>query len=94
MAAKSKGFDGLAEQLKNLSDHPEMLLAGQTLNIPQEVECEHCGTLQQIQIPTKIDRVEEGKGYGPPGSMEITCEPCGKPFEVTWDKVVIDITTK
>lgn len=76
--------------------HPEGLLIGKTFQKKVEVSCDHCDRPQKVSIPFKIERVEGERGYGPGGSLTVTCSnpDCHKPFEVTWDDVVIELSFK
>jgi hypothetical protein len=57
------------------------------------VACDHCGTVQEVSIPTEIARVEGNRGYGPGGSASVMCSNplCRKSFDVTWDSVVVEV---
>jgi len=88
-----KGMDELLGKLKDLENNPQMLLVGSTFDIEKEVACDHCGHKQTVSLPVMVERVEGKKGYGPGGSITVTCSnpECRKTFEVTWDNVVFDI---
>jgi hypothetical protein len=76
-----------------LIEHPEGVLVGKTFEKKVEVSCDHCGRPQEVSIPFQIERVDGTKGYGPGGSMTVTCSNpgCGKPYKVTWDNVIVEL---
>jgi len=82
-----------AVDIDGIIEHPEGVLVGETLQKKVEVDCENCGQRQQISIPFRIERVEGERGYGPGGSVTVTCSNpgCGKPFEVDWDNVIVEL---
>jgi DNA-directed RNA polymerase subunit RPC12/RpoP len=55
------------------------------------VACDHCGFVQEVTVPIEVERVEGARGYGPGGRTSVVCSNCGKPFEVTWDNVIVEI---
>lgn len=75
-------------------EHPGSVLVGETLYKQAEVDCEHCGQRQQVSIPFRIERVEGDRGYGPGGSITVTCSNtrCRMPFEVDWDNVIVELS--
>ncbi|MHB8896782.1 MAG: hypothetical protein ACYC99_16630 [Candidatus Geothermincolia bacterium] len=76
--------------------HPQLLTIGKTFVKQTEVDCDHCGRRQTVSIPLRIEGVVGTKGYGPGGSITVTCgnPDCGKPFEVTWDSSVAELDFK
>jgi len=82
-----------AVDLDYLVAHPGQIFVGRSLGKKQMIDCEHCGHVQEITIPFVVDRVEGNRGYGSGGSITVTCEnpQCGKPFEVDWDNVILDL---
>lgn len=75
-------------------EHPEGLLTGKTFQKKVTVSCDHCDKPQQVSIPFKIERVDGERGYGLGGSLTVTCSDrgCNKPFEVTWDNVIVELS--
>jgi len=82
-----------AIDIDRVIEHPGLVLVGKTLQKTIEVDCDHCGRPRQVSIPLRIDRVEGDRGYGPGASITVTCcnPGCGKPFEVTWDNVIVEL---
>jgi len=82
-----------AIDVDNIIDHPGLVLVGKTLQKRIEVDCEHCGRRQWVSLPFRIDRIEGDRGYGPGGTLTVTCcnPSCGKPFEVDWDNVIVQL---
>jgi hypothetical protein len=79
--------------IDRLIEHPEGVLVGKTFEKKVDVNCDHCGRPQEASIPFQIERVDGTRGYGPGGSITVTCSnpDCGKPFEVTWDNVIVEL---
>lgn len=82
-----------AIDIDRVIEHPERVLVGKTFEKKVEVSCDHCGRPQEVSIPFQIERVEGDRGYGPGGSINVTCynSGCNKPFEVTWDNVIVEL---
>jgi hypothetical protein len=49
-------------------------------------------SIKVTELPLNIE-VEGDRGYGPGGSITVTCcnPSCGKPFEVDWDNVIVQL---
>jgi len=99
MAGSSKMTDacgGAVRRVDSMNISEEALagkIVGKLFLIPpQDVDCEFCGNVQKVPIPTKVDRVDPGWIRGEGGSMIYACESCGGPAEVTWDAVNLQIT--
>jgi len=75
-----------------IAAHPEGLLLGQSFKKKMTVDCDHCGKPRRVSIPFVIERVDGDRGYGSGGSLVVTCPGCGKPFEVTWDNVIVELS--
>lgn len=86
-------FAPYALDLDHLQEHPEETLLGKEFEKRVQVDCEHCGHLQEVVIPYTIERVEEGVGYSSGGSKTVICinPECNKPFDITWDRIIIEI---
>jgi len=82
-----------AVDVDSIIEHPGLVLVGKTLQKRIEVDCEFCGRRQWVSLPFLIDRVEGDRGYGPGGSITVTCcnPSCGKLFEVDWDNVIVQL---
>jgi len=79
-------------ELEQASANAGQLLKGKKFDkkVPG-VSCDQCGFVQEVTVPIEIERVEGTQGYGPGGKVTVVCCNCGKPFEVDWDNVVIEI---
>jgi len=79
-------------ELEQASANAGQLLKGKKFDkkVPG-VSCDHCRFVQEVTVPIEIERVEGARGYGPGGKATVVCSNCGKPFEVDWDNVVIEI---
>ncbi|PKQ28485.1 MAG: hypothetical protein CVT63_02445 [Candidatus Anoxymicrobium japonicum] len=75
----------------NEKDLSERLVGNLFLIPPQDVDCEFCGHVNKVPIPTRVTEVEKGWIKGSSGSMIYPCENCGGPAEVTWDAVNIEV---
>jgi hypothetical protein len=82
-----------AVDVDRMTEPRGQVLVGGTAEKRMEVTCDHCGQRQEVTVTLRIDRVVRKKGYGPGGSITVTCSNpnCQKPFEVSWGKVVADI---
>lgn len=89
-----KGIDDIIGKLQDLRENPQQLLQGIELTIPKEINCEWCHEQQMIDIPVNITNVSGSKCLGPGGSKSVQCSHCGRTFDVTWDKVEIDVEIK
>lgn len=80
------------ETTDNLSVRSASLLVGRTFEkkVP-DVECDHCGTKQEVTVPIQIDRIEGNRGYGPGGCVQVKCCKCHEAFDLTWPDVAIEI---
>ena len=49
-------------------------------------------SIKVTELPLNIE-VDGADGYGPGGSITVTCcnPSCGKPFEVDWDNVIVQL---
>jgi hypothetical protein len=77
-------------------EYPESVLVGEGLQKKVEIACDNCGQHQLVSIPLRIERVDGDKGYGPSGSITVTCSnpSCQKPFEANWDNVIVELEFK
>lgn len=85
-----------AIDIDKIIEHPEQILVGETLEKKVEVECDFCCRTQDVAVPFRIETVEGNRGFGPGGSLTVICSnpDCRKPFEVTWDNVIIELEFK
>jgi hypothetical protein len=83
-----------AEDPERLAGDAARHLVGRALQkkVPG-VACDHCGTVQEVSIPTEIARIEGNRGYGPGGTASVACSNplCRKNIDVTWDSVVVEV---
>jgi hypothetical protein len=82
-----------AKGLQELKAHAPDYFVGKTVYKKTTVECDHCGHPQEIIVPVVVTSMEDGVGHAPGGKVTVTCTSpeCGKPFDVTWDGVSIQI---